>query len=260
MKNIFYWLLCSVGLIIFLVSVKSCSQAEILPYKIARDPTWYPLNLSNKKEDVLAFSDELLTKIAEDKHFNIDLILVGPQNLLPGLKKQQFDAIVSVVTPSLLSNREFIFSKPFFLLGPVLLVREDSTVTSIKEMQGKTIGVKRGALSVFELIKHPSIILVPFDNILSSLDDLEEGQIDGVLINTIMGYQYSTGLYKGRLKVATHPLTNEGLRIVALRGTPGEKLIKQFDQGLSDLESSGSYQKLIERWELCHTNDCLTKE
>ena len=118
MSKIFSILLCVTAILAYGFVIKSCNHSNTYTYKVARDPTWYPLSLPNKREDLLAFSDELIIKISEIENLLVDLVVVGPNNLFQGLRNQQYDAIISSLTPSTITESEYLFSEPYILIGP----------------------------------------------------------------------------------------------------------------------------------------------
>ena len=81
-----------------------------------------------------------------------------------------------------------------------MLLSESSEAKSLEDLKGKTIGVPQSSTSAFEVVKDPSTNILPFENILTSLDDLEDGRIDGVIMNNLSAFRYSTGLYKAKIK------------------------------------------------------------
>ena len=91
-------------------------------YRIARDPSWYPLNLLGKERQLLAFSDELFLAIARDQGINIVLLKTSSVSLFPGLFQHHYDAVISTMPPTSFNRRRFNISNPYYLVGPVLVV------------------------------------------------------------------------------------------------------------------------------------------
>lgn len=244
----------ALGVILFCVAaffLKGCGTAkEAKVYKIGRDRSWYPLNLLGKEKNMLAFTDDLIYTIAEVEGFQVDLGSASQNSLKEILDDGGFDAIVTYRRPTseLLSTYEF--SAPFFLLGPVLVVPIDSKAKSLQDMKNKVVGIPTGASVVYNMNKVPDIIFTPFENILFALRNLAANQIDGVIMEAIPAHEYIESFYKGELRVVPPPLTNDGLRLMALRHHNEEKMLSLFDKGLKKVKADGTYQKLIEKWGL----------
>lgn len=248
-KILFIFLLVLATIVL---GMRSCDSTENFwrkkLYRIARDATWYPLDLLGKERNMLAFSNELLLAIAKNESLKIELLSNSSENLFSGLDNELYDAILSPMLPNQYNNQYYWFSKPFYLLGPVLVVKESLNVNSLQEMEGKAIGVSSGSSLVYN--RYPKILITSYDNILTALNDVERNVIDGVILSGLTAYAYTTGLYSGRLKVASAPLTNEGLRLIARKDEESKYLIDKFNEGFEKVKNDGTYDALITKWGL----------
>ena len=222
----------------------------VVVYRIARDPIWNPIDFMGKEREVTAFSDELIRSIAEEEGMRVSFASTGASALLGGLTSDQYDAILTGVLPSPTTEEEFLYSKTFYRYGPVVVVSSDSTVTDLKGLEGKIVGVERGASTIFNLPIGPKISLVGYDNILDALDAMSRGKIDAVILNMMPAYLYAQSLFRGNVRPITAPLSDEGLRLVALHDTPGAEFIDAFNKGLEKMKSDGRYDALLKRWGL----------
>lgn len=229
------------------------------PYQIARDLNWSPLQLMGKEKNMRGFSDELLFGIAAEERLRLEIFSVPSRSLLDELDANNYDAILALVTPSITLEQKYLLSSPFFLTGPVLVVSASSDVSSLHEMEGKVVGIVSGSSSVFTVDIYPEILIVTYDNALKGLEELDRNRIDGFIMSAWEAYVYTKGFYSGRLRVATPPLTNEGLRVVAKKNLRNRHLIKRFDTGLETFIKNGEYQKLLDKWGIINTDPQLEK-
>lgn len=218
-------------------------------YQIARDATWYPLSFFGKEKNMLGFADDLIFQIAQRKGLKIKLISESPGELLESLDRNA-DAIFSPLSPDIVLQEKYLFSDPFYNLGAVLVVDTQSDIKSLADLEGKFVGVKRGSNVLFALPSHPNMRVVPYDSLTAMIDDVIKDRIDGAILNQLNAYSFATGYYKGRLKVATPPLTHEGLRLITHIHPRDAKLISAFNEGLSEMKADGSYHALLEKWDL----------
>lgn len=245
--------------LLLLTTIHFCSRKSSQQHKdfiIARDSNWYPLQLMGKERSLVAFTNDLLYDIARDTNFRYSIIDAGPDSLIEGLDSHSYDAIMSTMIPTDVNKEKYYFSEPFFLSGPVLVVRQDSPVTSLREMEGKTLGIRSNSSLIF----NPHITsqapinysIFTFDSINKGLDMVVNNQIDGFIMDSMLAYAYTSqgGFYAGLLKIASLPLTNEGLRLVALKVPHSEMLIQKFDEGLKELRANGTFDALIKKWNL----------
>lgn len=253
-------LIATVVILIFLL--RSCavfSPHQQKVYQIGKDIQWYPLNLMKKEKNMTAFSDDLLLTIGKDESLTFRLVSVNSEHLLSKLDAEELDGIMSPLSPTPQNREYYLFSETYFHLGTVLVVPFHSPIDTWEEMDGKTIGIQKSALLPLEAKKYPAIQFRPYDTIVQALSEVASGVIDGALLPALPAYIYVKSFYPETLKVATAPLTNEGLRLIALNNPEGKYLIDHFNQGLAKLKQESTYSKLIEQWSLIQTDKPLKK-
>ncbi len=241
----FAWLLL---LVLLANGCKGGSKEKV--YVIARDKSWYPLNLLGKEKNMLGFTDDLLYTIAHMENFDIDLESSTHDSMLSQLQNGVFDAIITFETPTEKLKRTYNFSDSFFNLGPVLVVPYDSNVKTINDMKGKVVGIQTRASVIYNIDEIPDIIFTPFENILFALRSLAEGHIDGVILESLPAHEYIESFYKGELKIVPPPLTLHGLRLMTLKNPTEQNLIENFNDGLKKMKEDNTYHDFLEKWGL----------
>ncbi len=217
-------------------------------YSIAKDYSWYPPELQDKASSMNAFSNELLEAIAREEGIKITLWTAHSPTLESELNSGDYDAILTAIRPSQMHREKFEFSDSLYALGPVLVVKEDSHIPSLQQMEGKTVGILAESFLSFNINQYPSLMLKTYHSPQQALSALDRDQVDGVLMDFLPAHLYITGAFAGRLKIATPPLNESGLRIVAKKNKPGADLVEHFNKGLRTLKNNGKYEKLLRKW------------
>ena len=239
--------ICSFLLCLFL-TLAGCSSSS-KKCTVAIDPSWYPLEFGERTNNINAFSTELLTEIGKIEKIPFVKLTVNWDTLLEGLKKGSYEAILTSMPPYIFNEKLFDFSDIYLPLGPVLVVPVASSIRSLQDLDGKEIAVIGGSSSAFLLEPIPGVLIRDYSSVPQALNSLASGSIDGALIDILSAVAYCNDLYQGQFKIVTPPLTDEGLRLVTLRGgAPG--LIVGFNAGLQRLKKSGSYDELLAKWGL----------
>jgi len=240
---------------IFLL-VKSCSSSHINHkpiYYIGRENVWQ-IELLGRERSFIAFTTELLATIGAEHHIRFEWIETNPSYILDGLDQGNYDFILSSMRPNPITLQHYDFSDILFNLGFVLIVREDAQVTSLSQMKGQPIGVPYG-FGGGSLIAMPGtsiydMNLVYYNSTNEALEELTNDHVDGVIMKAIPAYTLSKGLYAGKIKVVTAPLSDEGLRLVALKHSELEEVIKLINESLEKMQKDGRYEALIAKWTL----------
>lgn len=242
--------------------VRSCSRTPLLSptYEIGVDDRWTSLNLMTKERNMTAFSNDLIRAIAKEQGFRYNLTFAPPMELLSRLDNRQLQGIFSAVLPTSTLQRRYLFSEPYFLFGPVLIVPKKSEFDSWEEARHKIIGILSQSGAIFELSQEQSIQLRMYENPLKALADLNNELIDGVVLPAIQAYIYVQTFYPDTFRIATTPLTREGYRLMVHNNIEGKELIEQFNAGLKAIRENGEYQQLVERWGIFNPEQVETQQ
>ena len=238
--------------VIMLFCCIGCEKADsssVRSYRVARDPTWYPLNFMGKGDNVLAFSDELLNQMAYIEGFNVDILQDGWDNIIFDLSKGHYDAILTSLEPTEQYRARYSFSDVYLHVGDVIVVRADSPVLTLQDLEGKILAVKNQSLSLLTLEEFPDVVTEKYHNTANVLESLEAGVYDGVVMGILPAYAFTENIYKGRLRVCDMMLTKTGLRLMTLKGK-NKELIQSFNTGLNSIKKSGGYDSLLRKWDL----------
>lgn len=238
----------------FLFIARSCAPdfSQETPYKIGQDTRWQDIILLGKQRNLVAFNQDLLTEIAKSKDLKIKIYPIYQKDLLKDLEQQQVDGILTTLLPSANYENRFLFSEPYFMTGPVLIIPESISLNEWDKIPKKVIGTY---LKVNELKTLYSLIgsdaqFKFYTDILAAFKDLSRQKIDGAIFPAIPSYTYVNTFYLDELKIASNPLNAEGIRLVAEKNEKGENLIEDFNKGLKDLKESGDYVTMLGRWGL----------
>lgn len=233
-------------------ALRGCSHGSLLVmsrYTVAVDRSWYPLPLYGKEKNLLAFVDELLEEIGAESGIGFTLIETGTPNLLRDLDNGGYDAVVTSKPPTHVNMVKYHFSDPIYMMGPVIVVRTESTVKTLDDLASKFVGIRRGLPLAFDS-PLPSANIIPYDNMTIGLADLEDNKIDALIMDSLLAYVQIQGIYVGKVKIVTAPLSQEGLRLMTLHDKRYDEFLTLFNKSLKTLQENGKYEELLSRWGL----------
>jgi polar amino acid transport system substrate-binding protein len=236
--------------------VRSCSsyfKTHEKIYRIARDPSWYPLDLTGKERNMLAFTNELLSDIAQTEKIQFNLFSASWDKLYDGLNRGEYDAILTQTNPNPMQEAKYIFSDPLYLTGPVVVVHKNSDIRSFEDLGGEMVGIKAGSALVVHTPDYPTILFRTYPTVHQALDQLVDDEIDAVIIDSLPYWGTLESYYTKKLKIAGRPLSKEGLRLVAKKDPASTPLIEKINAGLKEALKNGTYHSFIEKWHLVDT-------
>jgi ABC-type amino acid transport substrate-binding protein len=170
-------------------------------------------------------------------------------SLLAGMKEKKFDAVITSLPPYSYNMAKYNFSQNFLDLGPVLVVPMGAKLTELSHMEGELVGVIAGDPSVLLLQKYGDIIVRNYPGIPDLLDAIVAGEIQAALLSQIPAVSYVKDLYQGQLKIASEPLTQEGLHLASPK--ENEQVVRLFNKSLDQMKKKKKIQMLLKKWQLC---------
>ncbi len=225
-----------------------CSRAK-KSYKVALDPSWFPLELYNKEPYVLAFSEELLHCISANQRVTLETVALSWDNLLDALAKKQVQGVFTSMEPYLFNLEKYQFSHNYLSTGPVLVVRIRDHASEHDLFQDKEIATFSDLDRQALIEQYPHALVRNYDSSMKALLDLVDDNIDAVFMNYLEAHGYVNDIYHGLLKIISAPLSQQGLKLITLQHE-NHKLISLFNEGLHTMQKNGDYEKLLKKWKL----------
>ena len=228
----------------------SCDHTEHkASYTVARNTNWEQTPLYGEEKNMLGFSDDLIYEIAKKEAFTVKLIsyLQGP--LIQALNIKGIDAVLTTMQPTHERLKYYVFSQPYFTIGPVLLVRKNATATNLSDLTDHSIAYDRLTTWPLSLPGASGCVFHAYDDMLQAVDDLSRGKIDAVVLDAIIANNLAAGLYSNSIKVSGPPLVPLGFYLVVKKGK-NEELISLFNKALQKLKKDGLYPKMLLYWGL----------
>jgi len=244
----FFALLLSIS-ILLLIGCGKNTPPKPSAYQIGLDPSWYPINLTGKDNNILGFSTELMKTICAEENTTFSMIYTAWDSLLDGLAAGKYQGALSSLYPYNFNLQKFDFSDVYLPLGPVLLAAAGSPYHSLDDLQGKPVAVLSGSPSVLLLESKPQIFITPCNSVAEVINLLQSGQVTGALLPVVVAESYTGGSLQNKFVIVSPPLTDEGLRLLTMKNKNGA-LIKKFNKGLAKMKKTGTYNALLSEWKL----------
>ncbi len=222
-------------------------------YIIARDPTWYAIDLLGKKRQLTAFTNTFFNFISKKSGLHFKWLESHPSRLMVNLDQGICDAILVKSNGEEINQKAYLVSEILIETGPILVVDQKSNVHSLEELRNRLVGISIGGPSFSSALLNErahanQVQLVAYPNDNKAVEALVQEEVDAVILNKIAAYTLTEGLYRDQIKVVSTPFITEGLRLITLRNEDGKILIDKFNEVLNELKADGSYDKLLDKW------------
>ncbi|HSX10273.1 MAG TPA: transporter substrate-binding domain-containing protein [Chlamydiales bacterium] len=235
-------------LFLFLLILHGCGGSSRGTLRIGIDPNWYPLNFGQQASYVNGFTEDMLIEMARYSGIEFEKIPANWDTLLDGLTEKRYDAVFTSMEPYVFNTAKYDFSANFLDLGPVLIVPVAAPSTQLSKMDGQLIGIISGDPAALVLETHPSLVIRSYPSVPDLLNAVARGDIQGALLDRIPAVKFTNDLYAGKLKIASAPLTQKGLHLIAPKNR--SNVVKVFMKNLESLKRRKTIDALQKKWQL----------
>ena len=189
-----------------------------------------------------AIADKLGLELQIDD-MDFDAALLAAQN-------GKSDMVMAGVTVTEERQTVMDFSNTYSTGIQVVIVPEDSDIASIEDMTGKMIGVQRGTTG--DLYCSASVEdggfgeenVTPYDNGLTAVQALQNGQVDCVVIDNAPAQEFVKA--NPGLKILDTEYANEDYAIGVAKGNT--QLLDAINGALEELEADGTLQSIVDKY------------
>ena len=160
------------------------------------------------------------------------------------------DMVMAGVTVTPERQNAMDFSDSYANGIQVVIVPEDSDIASIDDMQGKMIGVQRGTtgdLYCSDTVENGGFgeeNVTPYDNGLTAVQALMNGQVDCVVIDNAPAQEFVAA--NPGLKILDTEYANEDYAIGVAKGNT--QLLDAINGALAELEADGTLQSIVDKY------------
>ena len=169
------------------------------------------------------------------------------QGLLAGLKKGDYDMLITCMSKSETRGENVNFSDVYYELPDVIVVRKDDTaIQGRADLQDKIVGVQVGSGSeqLADSMKEQFKEIKRYNYNPEAFTDLKFKRIDAVLV----GYAYVVQQMKTdpSYKIVGEPLAQAEIVVVLPKGA--DTLTAELNSALKKIKENGTYQQIKETW------------
>ncbi len=163
---------------------------------------------------------------------------------IPALQDGSVDIVADVMTVNCERWGQISFSSQYFDAGQKILVRTDSPVTDISQLNGKKMCAARGSTNIDNLKNYPEIVVVPVDDISDCMVLFQQGSVDSVTgDDTVLAGFVAQDPYA---KIVGGALTNEPYGLGVAKTHP--EFVRFVNGVLADVRANGTWTQMYRTW------------
>lgn len=208
-----------------------------------------PFAFSHPKhpEQLIGFEVDIIKAIAKELGKKDIFVQNSWDGLILGLKGQNYDVAINGIEITDDRKKEVLFSDPYYITFEQLTVRqENNDIKGLSDCKNRRIGTLKSAVAERILNAEGNIIVVEYDEETSAYMDLENGRLDGVLLDAPIAQYYAAP--NPKLKNVGPPI-GQLLYGIAIRKEDA-KLHQAINTALKKIIERGQLREILDSWNL----------
>lgn len=218
--------------------------------KVGTDAQFPPFEKQEGDGKITGFDADLLEAIAKAGGFKADLQHTGWDPMFEGIDRGKLDAGIGGITITEERKKKYDFTEPYFEATQVILVPNNSTVKTLKELNGKKIGVQSattGEKVVQDAFGKTYSGLKGYDDLPSAVEDLKLGRLDAVVADNAVVMEYVKKLGDSKFKIVEDSsIPKEQYGLIVKKGN--KEVLDKLNAGLKKVREDGTYDKIYEKY------------
>ena len=228
---------------------KKATEAKVITLKpgilmMGSDIPYPPFELMEGGKAV-GFDVDIATEMAKRLNVKLDVIPTAWDVIIPGLKYDKYDIIMSAMPITPERSKEISFSDPYIDSDQSIAVKIGSPIKNQADLKGKVIGVQIDTMGQMTAEKMTGLKEIrKFNTIQLAFEDLETGRIDAIINDYPVNAYMSKKM--GKTEVVQKIITREKYGIGVKKGN--NQLRLAVNEELKKLKEDGTYDSIYKKW------------
>lgn len=219
-------------------------------YQAGTDAQFPPFEKLEGDGSVTGFDAEILDAIAQAAGIKVNLQHTGWDPMFEGIDRGKLDLAIAAITITEDRKQKYDFTDPYFEAKQMILVPKDVNISSLKELNGKKIGVQSattGELVVQDAFGKTYEGLKGYEDLPSAIEDLKLGRLDAVVADEAVIIEFAKKMDTSKFQmVKDDTLTTEHYGILVKKGN--QELLNKLNEGLKKIKEDGTYDRIYAKY------------
>ncbi|WP_051322137.1 basic amino acid ABC transporter substrate-binding protein [Alicyclobacillus contaminans] len=215
---------------------------------IATDNTYPPMEYMDPSDPTKLVGFDVDLGDALSKYLHKDIVWKPTQwdGIIAGLTSDKYDIIISSMNDTAERRKQIDFVD-YGSWGQAIVVKKNSTanIQSLKDLEGKTVGVQIATTSDDLLSKDKAITVKRYNTFPDAFQDLANGRLDAAVVDEAVA-RYYVNLQPDNYKIVGQTLDSLPVGIGIRKDE--QSLEKSLQDALNQMKADGTYDKIYTYW------------
>ena len=216
--------------------------------RVGTHPTFAPFEfLDTQSREYVGFDMDLIREIGKRAGYDVTLVNMGFDGLIPALKTGAIDIAINDITISEERAKSVDFSHRYYIAGLGVVVNADNkTIRTAKDLEGKRLAASIGSTGEIAAKSVPGAKVRVFNELNECYLELRNRGVDAVINDIPTNDYYVAKTGKGYVKSLPVALSTEDLGIAVKKGNT--ELLNRINAGLTTIKKNGEFRRIYKKW------------
>lgn len=224
----------------------SDDKAETTKYIAGTEATFAPFEYMDDKGNIIGIDKEIIDAIAEEMGVEIEMQHVGWDPVFEGVKGGTLDLGASGITITPERAEQFDFTDPYYEATQLIVVKGDSTIESLADLEGQKISVQvntTGHIAAKKAFGETSPNISPFENLPTAILETLNGGTAATIGDNAVVYEYIKNNPNQDLKIIEdEAFEKEEYGFMVKKGN--KELLDILNEGLQKIKENGKLKEI----------------
>ncbi|MGM0823154.1 MAG: transporter substrate-binding domain-containing protein [Pseudomonadota bacterium] len=231
------------------LALSGAAHAQETPsVNVATDPSFVPFEMMDEDTgEMVGFDIDIINEVADRAGFEVDLTTMDFSGIIPAVQTGNQEIAIAGITITEERSEIVDFSDPYYDSGLQIIVRADSDVEDIDDLEGMTIATKTGSTS-YDYLEDKfgdDADVTPYPGTSDMYMALLGRNVDAVFYDAPNVAYFSQTRGEGRTKVVGPLYEGQQYGIVFNKGS---EWVEPTNEALAEMREDGTYDEIYEKW------------
>ncbi|ANE36227.1 amino acid ABC transporter, periplasmic arginine/lysine/histidine-binding protein [Campylobacter iguaniorum] len=231
------------------VAFAMLSLSNAADLRVGTNAAYPPFEFINDQNKIAGFDIDLVDALSKKIGFTYEIVNMSFDGLIPALKAGKIDAIAAAMSATPDRVKAVDFTKAYYITENLFIKKAgDNAINSKADLNGKKIAVQLGTVQEIAARELKGAKVMANEDIFAAIMALKNGKVSAVLVDSSIGYGY---LKKNPdlAEFLKEPDGSEGFSL-AFDKNKKTDLIAKINATIDELKQDGTYDKLLEKYDL----------
>jgi len=196
------------------------------------------------------FDMDLIREIGRRKGFDVQIISMTLDGLVPALVSGNIDAAVSALTITPERAEKVDFTKPYLNAGLTVMTTKENApkIKSVKDLENKLLCAEIGSSGALVMKRIPGTTVRTFNSAADAFLELNKGGCFAMLNDGPVNKYFLTQKASKSMNLTAldFVVSDDFYGMAVQKGN--KKLLKELDDALDEMRADGTFQKIYDKW------------